>query len=275
MSDLRKDNLNKSTNLLDKDSTAYRVFGESGPYLIFVHGVGMSGEIWTPQVKHFFSNYRVITYDFLGHGQSPIPKKPPSIENYVEQLNSLVETINISNFSLVGHSMGALISVAFGLKYPEKITALISLNMVYKRSINAQSDVIERANLILKQGEINNIDQTLDRWFKNKTEYHQIQQIKKVHQLLTDVNPQGYGYAYKLFAESDRHFENKLSELSVPVLYLTGSDDPNSTPDMSSEMAHESPQGSFISIANEAHMMAYIAPEKINPVIEKFIKTNE
>jgi len=48
MSDLRKDNLNKSTNLLDKSSTAYRVFGESGPYLIFVHGVGMSGEIWTP-----------------------------------------------------------------------------------------------------------------------------------------------------------------------------------------------------------------------------------
>ena len=109
MSDLRKDNLNKSTNLLDKDSTAYRVFGESGPYLIFVHGVGMSGEIWTPQVKHFFSNYRVITYDFLGHGQSPIPKKPPSIEDYVEQLNSLVETINISNFSLVGHSMGCLL----------------------------------------------------------------------------------------------------------------------------------------------------------------------
>ena len=272
---LRNNNLNQSTILFDKDSTAYKVSGESGPYLIFVHGVGMSGEIWKPQVQHFFSNYRVITYDFLGHGQSQTPKKPPTLEDYIEQLNSLVKTINITSFSLVGHSMGALISVAFSLKYPEKVTALLPLNMVYKRGNCAKNDVINRANLILKTGEINNIDQTLDRWFKNKTKHHQMQRIKKVRQLLSDTNPQSYGYAYKLFAESDRHFENKLSELKMPVLYLTGSDDPNSTPEMSNEMANESPQGSFISIDKEAHMMAYIAPEKINPVIEKFIKTNE
>ena len=272
---LRNNNLNQSTILFNKDSTAYKVSGESGPYLIFVHGVGMSGEIWKPQVQHFFSNYRVITYDFLGHGQSQTPKKPPTLEDYIEQLNSLVKTINITSFSLVGHSMGALISVAFSLKYPEKVTALLPLNMVYKRGNCAKNDVINRANLILKTGEINNIDQTLDRWFKNKTKHHQMQRIKKVRQLLSDTNPQSYGYAYKLFAESDRHFENKLSELKMPVLYLTGSDDPNSTPEMSNEMANESPQGSFISIDKEAHMMAYIASEKINPVIEKFLKKNE
>ena len=272
---LRNNNPNQSTILFDKDSTAYKVSGESGPYLIFVHGVGMSGEIWKPQVQHFFSNYRVITYDFLGHGQSQTPKKPPTLEDYIEQLNSLVKTINITSFSLVGHSMGALISVAFSLKYPEKVTALLPLNMVYKRGNCAKNDVINRANLILKTGEINNIDQTLDRWFKNKTKHHQMQRIKKVRQLLSDTNPQSYGYAYKLFAESDRHFENKLSELKMPVLYLTGSDDPNSTPEMSNEMANESPQGSFISIDKEAHMMAYIASEKINPVIEKFLKKNE
>ena len=275
MGSLRNNNLNQSTILFDKDSTAYKVSGESGPYLIFVHGVGMSGEIWKPQVQHFFSNYRVITYDFLGHGQSQTPKKPPTLEDYIEQLNSLVKTINITSFSLVGHSMGALISVAFSLKYPEKVTALLPLNMVYKRGNCAKNDVINRANLILKTGEINNIDQTLDRWFKNKTKHHQMQRIKKVRQLLSDTNPQSYGYAYKLFAESDRHFENKLSELKMPVLYLTGSDDPNSTPEMSNEMANESPQGSFISIDKEAHMMAYIASEKINPVIEKFLKKNE
>jgi len=61
----------------------------------------------------------------------------------------------------------------------------------------------------------------------------------------------------------------------VPVLYLTGSEDPNSTPEMSNKMANESPQGCSVSIDNEAHMMAYMAPEKINPVIENFIKKSE
>jgi len=275
MNYLRKNNLNESASLFDKEGTHYKVFGERGPYLLFVHGVGMSGEIWKPQVDHFVSNYRVITYDFLGHGQSQSPITPACIDDYVEQLNSLVTTINVSSFNLVGHSMGALISVAFSLKYPEKVTALIPLNMVYKRNKNAQIDVIKRANLILKTGEINNIEETLNRWFKNKTESYEIQSIKKVRQLLAEATPQGYGNAYKLFAESDRQFENKLSELKVPVLYLTGTEDPNSTPEMSSEMANESPQGSCFSIDNEAHMMAYIAPEKVNLAIENFIKKSE
>ena len=110
---------------------------------------------------------------------------------------------------------------------------------------------------------------------QNKTESYEIQSIKKVRQLLAEATPQGYGNAYKLFAESDRQFENKLSELKVPVLYLTGTEDPNSTPEMSSEMANESPQGSCFSIDNEAHMMAYIAPEKVNLAIENFIKKSE
>ena len=44
---------------------------------------------------------------------------------------------------------------------------------------------------------------------------------------------------------------------------------------MSIEMANESPRGFSKSIDNEAHMMAYIAPEKVNPIIEDFLITNE
>ena len=51
---------------------------------------------------------------------------------------------------------------------------------------------------------------------------------------------------------------------------MTGEEDPNSTPAMSQQMAGETPNGSSKSIAGEAHMMSYIASEKVNPVIEQF-----
>ena len=171
--------------------------------------------------------------------------------------------------------MGAIISVAYSLKYEDKIHSLIPLNIVYKRSSDAREQVLDRANKILQAGEIGNIEQTISRWFENKKEPDQIMKINKVRQLLLSASPKGYGHAYKLFAMSDSIFENLLDNLSMPVLYLTGSDDPNSNSKMSHEMAKESPKGFSKIIDNEAHMMAYIAPAKLNPIIKDFLQQNE
>ena len=275
MGNLKINKLDPSTGLYTKNNTHYSIFGSEGPFLIFIHGVGLCGDIWEPQVQYFSKNYRVITYDFLGHGLSASHSKSPSIDDYVEQLNELVNSIDVSSFSLIGHSMGAIISVAYSLKYSNRINALIPLNIVYNRSSNAREKVLNRANIILRSGEICNVDQTISRWFANKTDSAHIKKIDRVRQLLLDTPPKGYGDAYKLFAESDSIFENMLNNLRCPVLYLTGGDDPNSNSSMSQEMASKTPKGLTKSIDNEAHMMAYIAPEKVNPIIEDFLKKNE
>ena len=76
--------------------------------------------------------------------------------------------------------------------------------------------------------------------------------------------------AYKIFATSDKIFLNKLAKLSMPVLYLTGDNDKNSTSAMSRQMEQLTPHGSSFSITDEAHIMAYLAADKVNPVLEKF-----
>ena len=275
MSDLTIENSKQSSGLFTENNTHYCIYGSEGPVLIFIHGVGLCSEIWEPQVEYFSKSYVVVTYDFLGHGLTPIASKSPTIEDYVEQLNELVISLGISSFSLIGHSMGAIISVAYSLKYGDKINSLIPLNIVYKRSNGARNQVLDRANKIIQTGEIGSIEQTMSRWFENKKNPDQIVKINKVRQLLLNASPKGYGHAYKLFAMSDSIFENLLDNLSVPVLYLTGSDDPNSNSKMSHEMAKESPKGLSKIIDNEAHMMAYIAPTKVNTIIKDFLQENE
>jgi len=257
--------------LFDNDGTGYKTFGNSPQTLIFIHGVGMCGEIWQPQVEHFSKNYRVITYDFLGHGQSLLKKDKLTLEDYINQLYNLVNEIGVSNFSIIGHSMGALIAVAFALRYPEKVDTLIPINIVFKRTKKAQDDVIMRAKDVLKSQQIPNINQTLERWFKNKTSPYDLQKINNVRGWLKNTSPKAYSEAYYLFSTSDRVFVNNLSNLQPPVLYLTGSEDPNSTSLMSEQMAQETPNGSSESIEGEAHMMAYISAKKVNPIIEYFL----
>ena len=40
--------------------------------LIFIHGVGIQSDVWQPQIEYFSKTYRVIVYDLLGHGESPL-----------------------------------------------------------------------------------------------------------------------------------------------------------------------------------------------------------
>ena len=147
----------------------------------------------------------------------------------------------------------------------------VTRNIVFKRTKKAQDDVIMRAKDVLKSQQIPNINQTLERWFKNKTSPYDLLKINNVQGWLKNTSPKAYSEAYYLFATSDRVFVNNLSNLQPPVLYLTGSEDPNSTSLMSEQMAQETPNGSSESIEGEAHMMAYISAKKVNPIIEYFL----
>ena len=270
MRDLGINNQKTVSNLFNKEGTSYKIFGDRPPTLIFIHGVGMCNEIWAPQVEYFSKKYQVITYDFLGHGQSPLPKNEPTLDDYVEQLNNLVDSIGVSNFSLVGHSMGAIISVAFARKFPLKVNALVALNIVFNRSEKAQKDVLLRANQVLESNKILNIEKTLERWFKNNISSAEMNKIDKVRNWLKNTSPKGYGEAYRLFALSDKVFVNNLYQLKLPILYLTGNKDPNSTSLMSDQISQETPNSSSKSVDGEAHMMSYIAANKVNPIIEQF-----
>ena len=275
MRDLGKHNIKVVSTFYTKDGTAFKSYGDQTSSLIFIHGVGMRGDVWSPQVEYFSNDYQVITYDFLGHGERPLPPEEPILDHYVEQLNNLLKHLALSLISLVGHSMGALISVAFAIRYPDKVKALVPINIAFNRSKEAQKGVLNRANKILQTNKILNIEQTLERWFKNKTSVDDLKRIDKVRNWLANTSPQGYGRAYRLFALSDKVFLNKLSRLSLPVLYLTGEEDPNSTPAMSQQMAEKTPNGSSNSLTGEAHMMSYIAADKVNPIIEQFFIDSE
>ena len=250
--------------------TCYSVFGDAESVIIFIHGVGMNQRVWQPQIDHFSKDHTVVVYDMLGHGDSPMPVEDVQLTDYSSQLSELLEYLDISQAILVGHSTGALISIEFTLDNPDKVLGLVPLIIVYKRDDQQSHNVLARANQVLEREQITGIDTTLDRWFSNKTDQSSLNKIKIIRDYLSRVNPIGYGRTYKMFAQSDKVFAGRLDQLQAPVLYLTGDDDPNSTPWMSRQMAQETPNGQAISIAYEAHMMAYISPEKVNPIIDRF-----
>ena len=102
-------------NLKNKNYYTY-IKNKTTP-IVFIHGVGLDRNMWTPQIN-FFRKYSTLTYDLLGHGKTPFNKDKIIIEDYTHQLISLIEDLTISKLHLVGFSIGSLTCVVL---YSSKI----------------------------------------------------------------------------------------------------------------------------------------------------------
>ena len=65
--------------------------------IVFIHGVGLTKEIWTSQIE-FFKDHNVLVYDLIGHGKTPLEKKRLNIEDFTKQLLNLINEYSKSVF---------------------------------------------------------------------------------------------------------------------------------------------------------------------------------
>ena len=99
--------------------------------IVFVHGVGLTHEIWQPQLE-FFNYHSTLAYDILGHGKSSLENKEISFDDFSDQLIGLMDHLNIKKIHLVGFSIGSLIARNFAIKHNERLQTLTLLSSIYK-----------------------------------------------------------------------------------------------------------------------------------------------
>jgi pimeloyl-ACP methyl ester carboxylesterase len=252
------------------DGTACAVYGQGQP-VVFVHGVGMNQTVWAPQVMAFARDHQVIVFDMLGHGRSVLPPEAPNLADYAEQLLRLLDALNLPAAHIVGHSMGALVSLAFALAHPERCLSVSALNAVFCRTPEQRAAVEARASTLADIGSQATIEATLARWFGHPVPAPFAAAAHLARQLLADVRPEGYARTYRLFATSDAAHATELARLRVPALFMTGERDPNSTPAMSAAMAALVPGARLSVLTGERHMMCLTAPAQVHAELHPFL----
>ena len=73
--------------------------------LLFIHGVGLDHQMWEPQIRSL-NEFSILTYDILGHGKTPYKKDKVSLEDFSDQINSILSHHEISKINLVGFHWG-------------------------------------------------------------------------------------------------------------------------------------------------------------------------
>jgi long-chain acyl-CoA synthetase len=96
--------------------------------ILFVHGYAGVVETWEYQINHFRQLARVIAPDLRGHGQSDAPLTNYNMEELVEDLETIADTLQLpEKFTLVGHSFGGSICVEYAVRHPERLDSLVLL----------------------------------------------------------------------------------------------------------------------------------------------------
>ena len=88
-------------------------WGERGPLLVGVHGLGASRRGWARIGERLGDRYRVVAYDQRGHGDSSV-KGPMTLERSVADLGEVVAALGEPVHALLGHSWGGAVVVAGG-----------------------------------------------------------------------------------------------------------------------------------------------------------------
>ena len=259
-------------NKVDAFGTSYSLhkINKKTP-IVFVHGVGLTKEIWEPQIG-FFKDYNTLTYDLLGHGKTSLKKSKVSFEDFSKQLLKLIDELNFKKIHLVGFSLGALIARHFASEHNERLSSLIILSSIYKRTED-QKRVVKNRFEVAKSGRPASKQAALRRWLSEEFSKKNPGIYKKIYSILNKNDRTNFLKSYEVFVKYIDD-DNMLKKINVNTLITTGENDVGSTPAMSRNLSKMIQKSKFIEIKKGKHLCSIECADDVNITFKEFIDQN-
>jgi pimeloyl-ACP methyl ester carboxylesterase len=203
------------------------VGNDSGPPVVFIHGLGGSAEFYTPLIQSLGmeKSHSLHCFDLEGHGLSPTsPLSKLSIDSFATDVNGVFEKANFtSKATLIAHSMGCLVAVHFALAHPDKISKLILIGPPPSPLPDAgRAATHARAETVRTKGLASIVDAVATAGTSEKTKTSNQLAIVAVRMSLLGQDPEGYAKACAALADAEGL---DFSALQTKTLIITGSED--------------------------------------------------
>lgn len=238
-----------------------------GKTVVFIHGFCEAKEYWDTTLKVMAEHFTCISIDLPGFGSSA-PLGEASIEKLAEAVYFQLDSMEINEFVLVGHSLGGYVALAMAQKYPNAMLGLVMCNST--AFADSEEKKLQRTKTI-KFLDDNGLEEFVRPFVppmffpKNRKDcQNAISEIIDMG-LRADVN------AVKATIQAMKIREDRSAVIvnaKYPVLYIIGKDDGSIKMDDSIKQCHLAPV-SFALFLDECDHQAI--HEKFDIVIETIV----
>ena len=206
----------------------YRHAGvQSGPPVIFVHGLGGTSEFYSPLITTLGldKTHSLHLLDLEGHGLSPTSAASVvSISSYASDVAALARHVNISGATVVAHSMGCFVALTVALKHPELVSKLVLIGPPPNPLPEAaQTGSIARAALARGSGMAAVVDAVVTAGTSAKSKTENPLGIATVRMSLLSQDPEGYAKGCTALAGVSQVLT--VQNLKAQTLIICGDED--------------------------------------------------
>lgn len=241
----------------------------NGEALVFLNSLGSDLRIWDDVVPHFTDRFQTIRVDKRGHGLSDCPPTPYSLQTLTDDVVALLDALAVDTAVLIGDSVGGMIALDLGIRFPERAQGLVLCDTAAK--IGTADYWAERISH-LRQGGIKPIAAgVLERWFSPTFIAQNPADYNGYYNMLTRVPLEGYIGVCEAIRDAD--LRAGAAALQIPTLVLCGAEDRATTPEMVQAFAETLPTGRFSLVPDAGHIPSIEQPAVVASLIEEFLKT--
>lgn len=252
-------------------NAVYHAYGEGYP-IILLHGFGEDSRIWKNQVSYLSDFYKVIVPNLPGIGTSSLPDETLSMSVFSKYLVEILQQENIEKTILFGHSMGGYIAMDFIKSHRQYLDAISLVHSTSKDDDDAKKENRRKSikliqndgkDVFLKAMIPNLYSEMSKKTLRNELDFHLKMALEIPSETLV-------AYYQAMIERIDTTY--LLEEIELPIQFIIGKED-NAVPYQQTITLTHKPMISCVDILEQiGHTSLFESPEKLNFIINRFIK---
>ena len=243
-----------------------------GPAVLLLHGFPLDGTMWEEQVDVLAGRFRVIVPDLRGHGRSPAPPGPYTMDQHVADVAALLDRLGIERAALVGLSMGGYITLNFVAAHPGRVWAVVLADTRAPGDAEETKRTrAEQARLVRSGGLEHFIEMQIPRMIGPLNLARRPEVADRYREIVRRARPESIAAALDGLAARPS-MTATLERISQPTLVIVGSEDAATPPADARQLADLIPGARLEIIEGAGHMSNWEAPARFNQVLVEFLE---
>lgn len=259
----------------------------SGDPLLLIMGLAADSQAWMFQVPDFSAQYRTIAFDNRGVGRSSKPAGAYSIHQMADDAAGLMEQLGIDRAHVVGVSMGGMIAQELTLRHPQRVRSLV-LGCTYpepdeKVEQQRAFTLTQLGGSIGAEGEakidLSTINPMMFMQQMLPTVFNQdfiMRELPKLLQVFSGALQYGFSLEAilgQVSAVMGHRATDRLHQIAVPTLVITGDADLLISPANSDIIAQAIPGARLVKVPGGSHGFNFETPDVFNREVLSFLSS--